>query len=102
MCWRTIIACLSWLTLQKALKVQVSSNIVDDGSGISPCIGPSMNFRQVNTYGNPVLPVDHPDATFLKVGDNFYHCGSGYIAKRPSAITWQRAVTRLIILNMTR
>jgi beta-xylosidase len=36
------------------------------------------NYRQVNTYVNPVLPGDHPDPTLLKVGDDFYHCGSTF------------------------
>ncbi len=30
------------------------------------------------TYVNPVLPGDHPDPTLLKVGDDFYHCGSSF------------------------
>jgi len=36
------------------------------------------NYSQVNTYVNPVLPGDHPDPTLLKVGDDFYHCGSSF------------------------
>ena len=35
-------------------------------------------YQQINTYVNPVLPGDHPDPTLLKVGDNFYHCGSSF------------------------
>jgi len=81
-------------------------------------------YQQVNTYVNPVLPGDHPDPTLLKVGDNFYHCGSsfhftpympvyhstdlvhwevigrvlppskaGWVSDRPSAGTWQGAIT---------
>src|ERR1051325_10834553 len=38
----------------------------------------SVYYRQVNTYVNPVLPGDHPDPTLLKVGDDFYHCGSSF------------------------
>jgi beta-xylosidase len=38
----------------------------------------SSNYTQVNTYVNPVLPGDHPDPTLLKVGDDFYHCGSSF------------------------
>ncbi|HTR28331.1 MAG TPA: family 43 glycosylhydrolase [Puia sp.] len=30
------------------------------------------------TYVNPVLPGDHPDPTLLKVGNDFYHCGSSF------------------------
>src|SRR5659263_486549 len=81
-------------------------------------------YQEVNTYVNPVLPGDHPDPTLLKVGDDFYHCGSsfhftpympvyhskdlvhwevigrvlppskaGWVSDRPSAGTWQGAIT---------
>ncbi len=36
------------------------------------------NYNFVNTYINPVLPGDHPDPTMLKVGSDFYHCGSSF------------------------
>lgn len=35
-------------------------------------------YSEVNTYVNPVLPGDHPDPTLLKVGNDFYHCGSSF------------------------
>lgn len=35
-------------------------------------------YNEVKTYVNPVLPGDHPDPTMLKVGDDFYHCGSSF------------------------
>ena len=35
-------------------------------------------YETVRTYVNPVLPGDHPDPTLLKVGDDFYHCGSAF------------------------
>jgi len=35
-------------------------------------------YNEVRTYVNPVLPGDHPDPTLLKVGDDFYHCGSSF------------------------
>jgi xylan 1,4-beta-xylosidase len=38
----------------------------------------SKYFQSVKTYVNPVLPGDHPDPTLLKVGDDFYHCGSSF------------------------
>ena len=39
----------------------------------------SLSFYQsVKTYVNPVLPGDHPDPTLLKVGDDFYYCGSTF------------------------
>ena len=37
--------------------------------------GQSPSFK---TYTNPVLPGDHPDPTLLKVGNDFYHCGSTF------------------------
>ncbi|WP_345954332.1 family 43 glycosylhydrolase [Mucilaginibacter sp. PAMB04168] len=37
-----------------------------------------MFYQSVQTYVNPVLPGDHPDPTLLKVGDDFYHCGSTF------------------------
>lgn len=35
-------------------------------------------YNEVKTYVNPVLHGDHPDPTMLKVGDDFYHCGSSF------------------------
>ncbi|THU39307.1 carbohydrate-binding protein [Niastella caeni] len=35
-------------------------------------------YNEVNTYVNPVLPGDHPDPTLLRVGNDFYHCGSSF------------------------
>jgi beta-xylosidase len=35
-------------------------------------------YQEVKTYVNQVLPGDHPDPTLLKVGDDFYHCGSTF------------------------
>ncbi len=81
------------------------------------------NYQQVNTFANPVLPGDHPDPTMLKVGDDYYHCGSSFhftpylpiyhskdlvhwkiisrvvppttakVSDRPSAGIWQGAIT---------
>lgn len=50
------------------------------GSNLSrPADADSLRFyNAVNTYVNPVLPGDHPDPTLLKVGDDFYHCGSSF------------------------
>lgn len=39
---------------------------------------PASYYQTVQTYVNPVLPGDHPDPTLLKVGDDFYHCGSTF------------------------
>ncbi|MEI6948144.1 family 43 glycosylhydrolase [Paraflavisolibacter sp. H34] len=44
-------------------------------NSIPPSVSP---YQQVSTYVNPVLPGDHPDPTLLKVGDDFYHCGSSF------------------------
>jgi xylan 1,4-beta-xylosidase len=41
-------------------------------------IDSSRYYKEVSTYVNPVLPGDHPDPTLLKVGDDFYHCGSSF------------------------
>jgi len=35
-------------------------------------------YNEVKTYVNPVLPGDHPDPTLLKVGNDFYYCGSSF------------------------
>jgi xylan 1,4-beta-xylosidase len=35
-------------------------------------------YQSVQTYVNPVLPGDHPDPTLLKVGNDFYYCGSTF------------------------
>ena len=37
---------------------------------------PSTYYNLQETYINPVLPGDHPDPSLLKVGDDFYACGS--------------------------
>jgi xylan 1,4-beta-xylosidase len=93
---------------------------------MSPLSAPAQqasNYSRVNTYVNPVLPGDHPDPTMLKVGDDFYHCGSSFhftpylpiyhskdmvhwevisrvvpptasfVTDRPSAGIWQGAIT---------
>jgi len=36
------------------------------------------NYKTVRTYVNPVLPGDHPDPTLIRVGNDFYHCGSSF------------------------
>ncbi|MBO9204447.1 MULTISPECIES: family 43 glycosylhydrolase [Niastella] len=41
-------------------------------------IDSSQYYNEVATYVNPVLPGDHPDPTLLKVGNDFYHCGSSF------------------------
>ncbi|TSJ36484.1 family 43 glycosylhydrolase [Mucilaginibacter corticis] len=38
----------------------------------------TLRYQRVQTYVNPVLPGDHPDPTLLRVGDDFYHCGSTF------------------------
>jgi len=46
-------------------------------AGVADAAGDA-GFGQVRTYVNPVLPGDHPDPTLLKVGNDFYHCGSSF------------------------
>ncbi len=43
-----------------------------------PLIKSLSPYKYELTYVNPVLPGDHPDPTLLKVGDDFYHCGSSF------------------------
>jgi len=43
-----------------------------------PTIDSAKYYNSVQTYTNPVLPGDHPDPTMLKIGDDFYHCGSSF------------------------
>ena len=56
----------------------------DERSGPEPAAGGHQApadrayFDSVKTYVNPVLPGDHPDPTLLKIGDDFYHCGSSF------------------------
>ncbi|MHA4806836.1 family 43 glycosylhydrolase [Flavitalea flava] len=51
-------------------------NLAIYGQGSRP--DSAVYYNQVQTYVNPVLPGDHPDPTLLKVGDDFYHCGSSF------------------------
>ncbi|HLG41100.1 MAG TPA: family 43 glycosylhydrolase [Chitinophagaceae bacterium] len=41
-------------------------------------IDSSVYYNEVKTYVNPVLPGDHPDPTLIRIGDDFYHCGSSF------------------------
>jgi len=50
---------------------QNAGNILSDPDSLS-------YYQTVRTYVNPILPGDHPDPTLLKVGDDFYHCGSSF------------------------
>lgn len=56
------------IILLNELSVHAQNNSVDSASF----------YNEVKTYVNPVLPSDHPDPTLLKVGDDFYHCGSSF------------------------
>jgi xylan 1,4-beta-xylosidase len=62
------ISVLVSVILMSALKARAQNSIVDS----------TAYYNQVRTYVNPVLPGDHPDPTLLKVGDDFYHCGSSF------------------------
>jgi len=42
----------------------------------APGLDPTLFYNYQETYINPILPGDHPDPSFLKVGDDFYACGS--------------------------
>lgn len=73
-----IIAGFLLLTVTNNLKAQNGSSMEAAGSMRSSVSAPSAYYNQVRTYVNPVLPGDHPDPTMLKVGDDFYHCGSSF------------------------
>jgi xylan 1,4-beta-xylosidase len=47
-------------------------------SGQNKVSDSSAYYNEVRTYVNPVLSGDHPDPTLLKVGDDYYHCGSSF------------------------
>ncbi|RZL16910.1 MAG: carbohydrate-binding protein [Pedobacter sp.] len=59
------------------LALLVFLKLADVYSQIKP-VDSALFYRTVQTYVNPVLPGDHPDPTLLKVGDDFYHCGSTF------------------------
>lgn len=63
---RYLIIIFVYLVTANALIAQKDSNPRDD------------NYQLVKTFVNPVLPGDHPDPTLLRVGDDFYHCGSSF------------------------
>jgi len=52
----------------------ISAAVLGQGEGNDS----SGYYNEVRTYVNPVLPGDHPDPTLLRVGDDFYHCGSSF------------------------
>lgn len=66
------------LILITKTKAQNAPNAVAAVSESLPVVDAAANYTQVKTYVNPVLPGDHPDPTLLKVGDDFYHCGSSF------------------------
>ena len=49
-----------------------------DSSRVNYSIAEEDPYRTVMSFTNPILPGDHPDLTLLKVGDNFYSCGSNF------------------------
>ncbi|WP_158826601.1 family 43 glycosylhydrolase [Mucilaginibacter lacusdianchii] len=63
-CYLTCTALASWLPFAAFAQTQPKSD--------------EAYYQSVQTYVNPVLPGDHPDPTLLKVGDDFYHCGSTF------------------------
>ncbi|WP_026768362.1 family 43 glycosylhydrolase [Asinibacterium sp. OR53] len=57
---------------------QKALNLIAGIKRNSPAFDSSVFYTHVKTYVNPVLPGDYPDPTLLKVGDDFYHCGSSF------------------------
>src|SRR4051812_49119793 len=72
------IACLFLGALKKDLNAQSGSAVAKASLSSSNDFDSSVYYNQVKTYVNPVLPGDHPDPTLLKVGSDFYHCGSSF------------------------
>jgi len=67
-------ACL--LFIAHFLKAQVSAT--NGNIGKVADLDSLEYYQEGRTYVNPVLPGDHPDPTLLKIGDDFYHCGSSF------------------------
>lgn len=72
------VACLSLLALKNTIKAQNTATTAEGGGINSSAVESPAYYNGVKTYVNPVLPGDHPDPTLLKVGDDFYHCGSSF------------------------
>jgi xylan 1,4-beta-xylosidase len=72
------IASLFLLLIKNNLKAQYTSAAITSISNSFTSVDSSTFYSEVKTYVNPVLPGDHPDPTLLKVGDDFYHCGSSF------------------------
>lgn len=66
------------LILKSSLTFFLTANALLFAQGQIQKNGSTSNYSNVNTYANPVLPGDHPDPTLLKVGSDFYHCGSSF------------------------
>ncbi len=61
-----------------SLMCQTVSNLVEEKIESDSDFDSSVYYTQVKTYLNPILGGDHPDPTMLKVGDDFYMCGSSF------------------------
>ena len=58
-----------WATLSKAQNQNLDSGTYSNED---------YPYQVVRTFVNPVMPGDHPDLTLLKVGNDFYSCGSNF------------------------
>lgn len=79
--YRKVIAaatCLFLVTTGKNLNAQLNSNFAEERTDSSPLLDSASYYTQAKTYINPVLGGDHPDPTMLKVGNDFYMCGSTF------------------------
>jgi xylan 1,4-beta-xylosidase len=56
----------------------ISAIMMKPSNSLAQSSGDKSYYQEVKTYTNPVLPGDHPDPTILKVGNDFYHCGSSF------------------------
>src|SRR4051812_31426358 len=62
----------------KLFSLSLFASLVITAMASAQTIDSASFYNEVKTYVNPVLPGDHPDPTMLKVGDDFYHCGSSF------------------------
>lgn len=69
---------MKYLQLRLSLITLLSIALLPVQAQYHPSDDSSKLYQSVGTYVNPVLPGDHPDPTLLRVGDDFYHCGSSF------------------------
>lgn len=74
---RRFLGCICFVLLNTSLIYSQGASAMNEAASL-PDMDSSAYYESVKTYVNPVLPGDHPDPTLLKVGNDFYHCGSSF------------------------